>query len=91
MNELNVIYKTEDLGRAMPSINKLTPITNELHYKRFGYFSMCDVWTADGWLITAIQSDGVTCHLRKGNERQRKVIDGLTIVYSNKNLDKSFE
>jgi hypothetical protein len=24
------------------------------------------VWTADGWLVTAVQDDGVTHHLRKG-------------------------
>lgn len=59
-------YTAEDLGKTMPSVDGLQTMTAGEHFTRFYDFDTCDVWTADGWLITAVQTDGETHHMRKG-------------------------
>lgn len=72
-NDLNVIYPCEDLGKTMPAqLPRI--ITVEKHFADFYALETCDVWTPDGWLVTAVQEDGVTHHLRKGSERVRRVL-----------------
>lgn len=73
MNDIGVIYPCEDLGRTMPAqLPKV--ITVEQHFQGFYALDSCDVWTPDGWLVTAVEQDGVTHHLRKGAERMRRVL-----------------
>lgn len=61
-------------GTAREALNKTMPqgvlrmVTAEEHYQKFYAFASSDVWTSDGWLITAVQDDGVTHHMRKGRE-----------------------
>lgn len=43
-------------------------ITAYDHFSKFYALDTCDVWTDDGYLVTAVQDDGVTHHLRKGAE-----------------------
>lgn len=64
----------EYLGRAKPQGEGHT-ITAGEHFAAFWAFSPVDVWTADGWLVTAVQNDGVTHHLRKGSQACRRIID----------------
>lgn len=61
-------FKTDDLGKTMPAVSGLESITAGKHFASFYAFDTCDVWTADGWLITAVQDDGETHHLRKGTD-----------------------
>jgi hypothetical protein len=49
------------------------------HASAFYVFDTCDVWTQDGWLITAIQDDGIH-HLRKGCERALAEMDGTEVL-----------
>lgn len=60
--------KAENLGKTMPAIADLETMSAGEHNTSFYAFDTCDVWTADGWLITAVQNDGVTHHLRKGTD-----------------------
>jgi hypothetical protein len=57
----------EDLGKTMPH-GVLRMVTAEDHNRAFYAYDTTDVWTSDGWLVTAVQDDGVTHHLRKGRE-----------------------
>lgn len=73
INDLGVAYPCEDLGKTMPAqLPKV--ITVAEHAAAFFCLDSCDVWTPDGWLVTAVQSDGVTHHLRKGTRRCRRVL-----------------
>jgi hypothetical protein len=58
---------TADLGKTMPDEDMPT-ITVEEHNKAFFIFDSTDVWATDGWLVVAVQKDGVTHHLRKGDK-----------------------
>lgn len=66
---MNIIrcFTTDDLGRSKPA-DGLFPVTVQEHARCFYDFDTCDVWTDGGWLVTAVQNDGVTHHLRKGTE-----------------------
>lgn len=55
-----------DLGRAKPVTTDA--IYSSEHRRSFYCFISTDVWTSDGWLVTAIQENGIH-HLRKGNQR----------------------
>jgi hypothetical protein len=81
MNEPNCIRKTEDLGFAMPPIEGLETMTAEHYNAHFDSFISCDVWAADGWLVTAIMPDAVTHHLRKGTEVCLVKLDPTTLLY----------
>lgn len=58
-------FTTTDLGKTMPQ-GVLRMVTAEEHNRAFWAFDTSDVWTSDGWLVTAVQDDGVTHHMRKG-------------------------
>lgn len=58
---------TDDLGKTKPAALERT-VTAEEHNRRFYAFDTTDVWTADGWLVTAVQDDGITHHLRRGRD-----------------------
>lgn len=63
--------KIIDYYLAKSPLNKVMPdglpntITAGEHCKRFGALLTCDVWTPDGYLVTAVREDGITHHLRK--------------------------
>ena len=67
---MNIVrtYKAEDLGKTMPAIAEMEVMSAAEHYDSFYAFDTCDVWTADGWLVTAVQNDRVSHHLRKGKD-----------------------
>lgn len=58
-------FTAEKLNKTMPQ-GVLRMVTAEEHCQKFYAFASSDVWTSDGWLITAVQDDGVTHHMRKG-------------------------
>jgi hypothetical protein len=60
-------FTTSDLGKTMPAELPCN-ITAGEHFSKFYALDTCDVWTADGWVVTAVQDDGVTHHLRKGRD-----------------------
>jgi hypothetical protein len=66
---MNIIrtFTAEDLGKTMPAIAELEAISAAQHCDNFYALDTTDVWTADGWLVTAVQDDRVSHHLRKGN------------------------
>lgn len=66
---MNIIrtFTTDDLGKTMPQ-GVLRMVTAEEHNRAFYAFDTSDVWTSDGWLVTAVQNDGVTHHMRKGRD-----------------------
>lgn len=76
-------FQAENLGKSMPAIAGLETMTAGEHNARFYAFDTCDVWTADGWLITAVQDDGVTHHLRKGTDVVVARLEPETPVYFN--------
>lgn len=55
----------ENLGKTKPASLSHT-ITAYDHFSKFYALDTCDVWTEDGYLVTAVQDDGVTHHLRRG-------------------------
>jgi hypothetical protein len=60
-------FTTDSLGKTRPA--QLTHRTTVAqHFTAFYALDTCDVWTDDGYLVTAVQDDGVTHHLRKGNQ-----------------------
>lgn len=59
--------KCSRLDRKMPDALPSKTTVRE-HFDAFYLFSGADVWTADGWLVTAVQNDGVTHHLRRDDE-----------------------
>lgn len=75
------IYITEDLGRNMPHVDSLKTITADDHFRNFFAYIKVDVWTADGWLITAVQNDGIRHHVRKGVYAGVIEIDPTVILY----------
>jgi hypothetical protein len=75
--------KTADLGRQMPAAG-LIEITAEDHAHRFfSSFMYCDVWTADGWLVTSITGDGLSCQLRQGCEIALLTMELATPLFAN--------
>lgn len=64
----DTIQVESDLGRSMPPLGSMFRIPHEEHNVMFYTYTATDVWTADGWLVTAIQDDGITIHGRKGKE-----------------------
>lgn len=80
------IWKTKStLAVKMPELKKLIPISHLEHYRSFGGFYVnVDVWTHNGWLITAIQDDNKTCHVRKGDEAGLIYLTDDTQVYATK-------
>ena len=67
MQVIRTITVSETLKQTMPQ-GVLRMVTAEEHCRKFFAFSSTDVWTSDGWCVTAVQDDGVTHHLRKGKE-----------------------
>lgn len=57
----------ENLGKTKPASLTHTIAAHD-HFSKFYALDTCDVWTEDGYLVTAVQDDGVTHHLRKGAE-----------------------
>jgi hypothetical protein len=75
--------KTADLGRQMPAAG-LIEITAADHAARFfSAFLYCDVWTADGWLVTSVTGDGLSCQLRKGREIGLLTMEATTPLFAN--------
>ena len=77
----DISRKASYLNRTMPALSKLEPVTAGDHFRFFYAFDTADVWTADGWLVTAVQNDGETCYVRKGDAVARAVIDRTTTLY----------
>lgn len=67
MNTIRTYTAKTNLGKAMPDTLAKT-ITVAEHSKHFHALDTCDVWTADGYLVTAVQDDDITHHLRKGDQ-----------------------
>lgn len=67
MQIIQTITTKHNLNKTMPQ-GVLRMVTAEEHNEKFYAFSSADVWTSDGWLVTAVQDDGVTHHMRKGRE-----------------------
>ena len=65
MKIINWYMASRDLGKTMPAALSKT-ITAGEHSKWFNALINCDVWTEDGYLVTAVRNDGITHHLRKG-------------------------
>lgn len=82
MNQVKVIMTGSNysLGRNKP-VSGLSEVTAAMHFDRFFMYDTTDVWTADGWLVTAVQDDGVTCHVRKGLDVGRQTIEGHEVLY----------
>lgn len=81
----NLNYKevtAKELGKSMPELSTLYPISHFEHNKKFYRFSPIDVWTKDGWLITAIFDNETTIAVRKGNKVGHRNIDPSEIVYA---------
>ena len=72
--------KTTDLGLTMPH-GVMNMVTAEEHCSRFYAFASSNVWTADGWIVTAVQDDGITHHLRKGTDVMVAELDGQTMLH----------
>jgi hypothetical protein len=83
----NGVAKTfPNLGRTMPASAEHA-VSVESHSKYFGMFLNTDVWTAGGWLVTAVQ-DGTTApagflwhHVRKGNQAGRVLLPLDTVLF----------
>lgn len=67
---MTIISQTQSSTALLKSMPKALThsITVGEHFKQFYLLDTCDVWTSDGWLVTAVQNDGKTHHLRKGSD-----------------------
>lgn len=75
-------FTTDDLGFTKPAKLERT-ITAEEHNRAFYAFDTTNVWTADGWLITAVQDDGITHHMRKGADIMVAKLAPETVLHFN--------
>lgn len=73
----------EPLGFSKPVTTET--ITAGEHFRSFRLLDTNQVWTADGWLVTAVQEDGVTHHLRRGNEVRVMRLEPETVLHFNHN------
>ena len=80
VNTLIDSFNTDDLGRTMPQ-SATVAITAGQHYFLFYFLSCTDIWTEDGWLVTAVQDDQITHHVRKGTTAGRMAIEPETLLY----------
>jgi len=80
MQVIQTITTKHNLNKTMPQ-GVLRMVTVEDHDKAFYAYDTADVWTSDGWLVTAVQSDGVTHHMRKGNEVRIAVLARETMLH----------
>lgn len=67
MQTIRTYTARTNLGKTMPDALAKT-ITVAEHSKHFHALDTCDVWTADGYLVTAVQDDNITHHLRKADK-----------------------
>lgn len=67
MQTIRTFTASTNLGKTMPDSLAKT-ITVAEHSKYFHALDTCDVWTTDGYLVTAVQDDNITHHLRKGDQ-----------------------
>jgi hypothetical protein len=67
MQTIKTYTARTNLGKSMPD-SLAKAITVETHSKHFHALDTCDVWTADGWLVTAVQDDNITHHLRQADK-----------------------
>lgn len=80
MQIVRTFAATADLKKTMPT-GSLRIVTAEEHNRAFYAFDTSDVWTSDGWLITAVQDDGVTHHMRKGREVMVAILAPETMLH----------
>ena len=64
------ITKCTKLGKSMPN-NLPRSIVVAEHFQKFYLMDTTDVWTDDGWLVTACFSEA-SHQLRKGDEVERR-------------------
>lgn len=69
----------ENLGRSIPRNTSCFPALDL--GKRWIEFINDDVWTSDGWLVTAIQDDNRTVHIRKGKTAARRVLNNENTLH----------
>lgn len=91
MNPVEITAQSPEcaLNRSMP-LSGLEQVTAGFQYSYFYAFDSSDVWTADGWLITAVQNDGVTHHVRKGDQVGRQVIEPSEVLYYKPNAKTKY-
>ena len=81
---------SQTLGKTMPS-NLSKSITVSEHNKHFGALLTCDVWTADGYLVTSVHANGTTHQLRKGQDVLVTDLDPTTLLsYNSDKRSKQF-
>lgn len=80
MQVVHTITSKHNLEKTMPQ-GVLRMVTAEEHNQKFYAFAHADVWTSEGWLITAVQEDGVTHHMRKGTEIMVAKLDPQTMLH----------
>jgi len=71
--------RCEALGKTMLMAKPTHTITAAEHASLFFVFDTCDVWTQDGWLVTAVQENGIH-HLRKGSDRATARLDADEVL-----------
>ena len=78
---MKIIYSrtTTDLGKVKPVTTKTISVAD--HCSSFFCIDTCDVWTDEGYLVTSVQSDGVTHQLRKGKEVILAELSGGQILH----------
>lgn len=79
MQVFQTITTKSTLNKSMPR-GVLRMVTAEDHNDKFYAFHTTEVWTSDGWLVTAVQDGGIT-HMRKGNQMIVAKVDGHTMLH----------
>jgi hypothetical protein len=73
MNDTTILHK--DLGKRMPLQESMSAMTAWEYFSSWNTFAAADVWTTDGWLITAacgFDEDGV--HFLSRSECQQRTV-----------------
>lgn len=66
--QVNIASNTIEPLSTHKSAKDCEEVTVKEHFNRFWEFTSVDVWTGEGWLVTAVQDNGTTHHVRKGTQ-----------------------
>jgi hypothetical protein len=77
---MNTKTTVAPLGRLMPT-NLLHTVTVAEHWRNYFAFCNTDVWTGDGWLLTAVCENGLTHHMRKGDQNWIRPMDPTEVLH----------
>jgi len=81
MTDINILNVNIEALPQVKTDKENNTVTVKDHFRYFWLYTSRDVWTQDGWLITAVQDNGTTHHLRKGTAYGTAELKEDTVLY----------